>query len=371
MSTTSAAAALPDRALLERARGGDEDAYRRLVEPHRRELHAHSYRMLGSVHDAEDALQDAMLRAWRGLARFDGRSSLRTWLYRIATNTCLDALSARSRRGLPVDLSPAGDPSQGWGEPLSEVTWLEPYPDHAVGLEDGRDSPDARYERRESVELAFVAALQHLPPNQRAVLILREVLGFSAQETADALETTVASVNSALQRARRTVDERLPERSQQETLRMLGDEKLRELVERYADAMNRADVDAVVAMLAEDAAWSMPPLPQWFEGLDALRGFLVRGPLSGQWRWRRVPAHANGQLAVAAYTWVEATQDHRPFALDVLTLRGDRIAAVTSFIVTATENADRDYYDQWPDQSRDDRKVASVFGRFGLPERVE
>ena len=370
MPSISSAAALADRALLDRARKGDEDAYRSLVEPHRRELHAHSYRMLGSVHDAEDALQDALLRAWRGLARFDGRSSLRTWLYRIATNTCLDALNARARRGLPVDLGPSSNPREGWGDPVAEGTWLEPYPDHVLGVEDGRAAPEARFERRESVELAFTAALQHLPPNQRAVLILREVLGFSAQETGDALETTVASVNSALQRARKTVDERLPEASQQQTLQALGDAKLREIVERYVDAMGRADVDTVVAMLAEDVAWSMPPLPQWFRGLDDVRGFLTRGPLSGEWRWHRIPTHANGQPAVAAYTWQEDTQDFRPFAIDVLTFRGDRITDITSFITKATPEADRDYYLEWPDQAADERKVTALFERFGLPLSV-
>ena len=202
----------------------DEAAYRRLVEPHRRELHAHCYRMLGSIQDAEDALQDALLRAWRGLDRFEGRSSPRSWLYRIATNTCLDAIARRPKRILPVD----GD-----GAPLVETVWLEPFPDELV--EEGFAAPEARYEQRESVELAFIAALQHLPANQRAVLILREVLGFSAKEVASMLDTTPASVNSAMQRARASADERLPERSQQATLRALDDEAIRLLVERYVD----------------------------------------------------------------------------------------------------------------------------------------
>src|SRR5881275_2406997 len=193
MSPSSTSATAHERGLLEAARNGDEDAFGRLVEPHRRELHAHCYRMLGSVHDAEDALQDAMLRAWRGLPRFEGRSSLRSWLYTIATNTCLNVIAKRPRRVLPIDYGPAADPHQGPGEPIVESVWVEPYPDEKLGLEDGYAAPEARYEQRESVELAFVAALQHLPPNQRAVLILREVLGFSAKEVADALETTTAS----------------------------------------------------------------------------------------------------------------------------------------------------------------------------------
>src|SRR5438477_5656878 len=191
--------------------------------------------MLGSVHDAEDALQEALLRAWRGLPRFEGRSSLRSWLYTIATNTCLNVIAKRPRRVLPIDYGPAADPHQGPGEPIVESVWVEPYPDVPMGLEDGLAGPDARYEQRESIELAFIAALQHLPPNQRAVLILREVLGFSAQEAAEMLETTVASANSALQRARAATEERVPEQSQQQTLKSLGDEELRALVGRYID----------------------------------------------------------------------------------------------------------------------------------------
>src|SRR6186997_1462960 len=224
MSSAPTSSTERERELLEAARGGDEDAYGRLVEPHRGELHAHCYRMLGSVHDAEDALQEALLRAWRGLPRFEGRSSLRSWLYRIATNTSLDAIQRRPKRVLPIDYGPAADPHGGVGEPVVESVWIEPYPDETLSLEDGYASPDARYEQRESIELAFIAALQLLPANQRAVLILREVLGFSAQETADALETSVASVNSALQRARATIEKKTPEQTQQATLRELGDE---------------------------------------------------------------------------------------------------------------------------------------------------
>jgi RNA polymerase sigma-70 factor (ECF subfamily) len=298
-----------ERALLDAARGGDEDAYRRLVEPHRRELHAHCYRMLGSVHDAEDALQDALLRAWRGLAGFAGRSSLRSWLYRIATNACLDVVARRPKRVLPLDY-----------EPLEESVWIEPYP----------DAPEASYEQREGVELAFIAALQHLAPNQRAALILREVLGFSALEAAETLDTTVASVNSALGRARQGVRERLPEQSQQATLRALGDERLRAVVERYTDALERADVDAVVALLTEDATWSMPPHTSWYRGHDAIVAFLASGPFTV--RWRHVATRANGQPAVACYRWDEERGAYVASVLDVLTLRGERIGAVTAFV---------------------------------------
>src|SRR5919198_826186 len=195
----------PTDALLDAARGGDHDAYRALVEPHRAELHAHCYRMLGSVHDAEDALQETLLRAWRGLPRFEGRSSLKSWLYTIATNTCLNLIEKRPKRVLPVDYGPAADPHGGPREPVVESVWVEPYPDELIGVEDGLAGPEARYEQREGVELAFIAALQLLPANQRAVLILRDVLGFSAREVAGTLETSVASVNSALQRARKAV----------------------------------------------------------------------------------------------------------------------------------------------------------------------
>src|SRR3954462_4876321 len=225
-----------EQGLIEAARGGDETAFQGIVEPYRGELHAHCYRMLGSVHDAEDALQEAMLRAWRGLPRFEGRSSLRSWLYTIATNTCLNAIERRPKRVLPIDYGPATDPHTGPGEPLVESVWIEPYPDENLGLEDGLAGPDARYEQREAIELAFIAALQHLPANQRAVLILREVLGFSAREVAETLDTTVASVNSALQRARVAVDERVPEQTQQSTMRALGEEGVKEVVAKYVDA---------------------------------------------------------------------------------------------------------------------------------------
>jgi RNA polymerase sigma-70 factor (ECF subfamily) len=371
MSSASTTSTARERELLAAARGGDEDAYGRLVEPHRSELHAHCYRMLGSLHDAEDAVQEALLRAWRGLPRFEGRSSLRSWLYTIATNTCLNLIAKRPKRVLPVDFGPAADPHHEVpGMPLVESVWVDPYPDQPMGLPDGLIGPEARYEQRESVELAFVAALQHLPPNQRAVLILREVLGFSAQETADSLETSVASVNSALQRARKTVDEKLPDASQQETLRALGDEKLAAVVQRYMDLMSGGDVAGMVAMLADDAAWSMPPAAAWYGGYDGIEGFLRAGPLSGAWRWRHLPAHASGQAAIGSYAWYEPTGDYRPFALDVLTLEGERIRAVTSFIVRSTAGTEPEFFARWPEQVMDPDRAEIVFGRLGLPDSI-
>jgi RNA polymerase sigma-70 factor (ECF subfamily) len=357
--------------LLEAARAGDEDAFAALVEPYRGELHAHCYRMLGSLHDAEDALQDALLRAWRGLRKFGERSSLRSWLYKIATNTCLDVIGRRPKRVLPLDHAPAAGSYDGPGEPIVESVWIEPYPDEKLGLEDGLAAPEARYEQRESVELAFIAALQHLPATQRAVLIMREVLGFSAQEASDLLDTTVASVNSALQRARQAVDDRLPEQSQQATLRSLGDDELRKVVEGYMDAMGRGDVDAVVSMLAEDAAWSMPPALAWFRGREVISEFLALGPLSGNWRWGHVAGHASGQPAVGAYTWSDAEQGYLPFALDVLTLEGSQIKEVTSFIVRTTDLPDEEAFKRWPDYALDPERVEAVFARAGLPARLD
>jgi RNA polymerase sigma-70 factor, ECF subfamily len=329
-----------EQALLAAARAGDEGAYRLFVEPHRGELHAHCYRMLGSIHDAEDALQDALLRAWRGLAGFEGRSSRRSWLYRIATNACLDVIARRPKRVLPVDLRPPADPHDGPGQPLVESVWVEPYPDER--LEGGFASPGARYEQRESVELAFIAALQNLPGRQRAVLILREVLGFSAREVAESLDTTVASVNSALQRARKTVDERLPQASQQATLRALGDERVRELVERYVDAWERGDVETIVSMLAEDAAITMPPMATWFRGRDAVAAFLREWAFARTWdatrfvegdrRVRLLPARASGQVALASYRFDPGTATYTPMALQVLTLRGAEVEEIAGFV---------------------------------------
>lgn len=321
-----------ERELLEAAQRGDDDAFARLAGPYRGGLHAHCYRMLGSVADAEDALQETLLRAWRALPRFEGRSSVRSWLYKISTNACLRAIERRPRRVLPVDYTPAADPHDGPGEPVTEAVWLEPYPDGRLGPDSGPVGPEARYEQLEGVELAFIAALQHLPARQRAVLILRDVLGFSARETATTLETSPASVDSALQRAHKTVDQRLPEQSQQATLRSLSDGALRQVVQRYVTAWERNDVDAVVAMLAEDAKLAMPPLPSWYHGREQVAIFLSGGPLAGAMRWRLIPARANGQIAFGLYAWDDKTQTFVPRAVDVLTLRGAQIQQITAFL---------------------------------------
>jgi len=322
---------LGEHELLEAARGGDEDAFRRIVERHRAELHAHCYRMLGSLQDAEDALQETLLRAWRGLPGFAGRSSPRTWLYTIATNACLDAIARRPKRVLPVDYGPPSAPQLDPGAPLVESVWVEPYPDAELGFADGYAAPEARYEQREAVELAFIAALQHLPARQRAVLVLREVLGFSAREVAESLETTVASVNSTMQRARKTVDERLPEQSQQATLRTLGDERIRDLVQRYIDAWATGDVDALRALLAEDAVFSMPPWTSWWRGRETIAGF-AKTAVEVCPDTRPVLTRANAQPAVACYALDGQTGRYAALAIDVITLEGSLIKEITAFV---------------------------------------
>jgi RNA polymerase sigma-70 factor (ECF subfamily) len=334
-----------EQQLLAAARDGDEDAFARLIAPYRRELQAHCYRMLGSTLDAEDALQDALLGAWRGLPRFEGRSSLRSWLYTIATNACLRAIERRPGRVLPIDYGPPSDPHDANAEPLVESVWIEPLP-HTM-LADST-TPDTRYEQREAVELAFIAALQHLPARQRAVLILRDVLGFSARETAKALDTTPVSIDSALQRAHKAVDARLPERSQQATLSSLDDGELKQVVEGFVTAWERADVDAVVSMLAHDAVLAMPPEPTWFSGRDAIGAFLAAYPLAS-WapRIRLVPTWANGQLAFGHYSWRSEPDAFIRHAITVVSLRGAQIGEITIF------------------------KRAEAFAGFDLPDRIE
>jgi RNA polymerase sigma-70 factor (ECF subfamily) len=309
----------------------DERTFGEQLEPHRRELHAHCYRMLGSVHDAEDAVQETLIRAWRGLDQFEGRSSLRSWLYTIATNVCLRMIERhRVGRVLPIDYGQPSDPHAPLGPPLVESAWIDPYPDAELALTDALAGPEARYEAREAVELAFIAALQHLPARQRAVLILRDVLGFSGAEVAAALDTTAASVYSLLQRAHATLEERLPDRSQQATLRTLGDEQLSAVVNRYVDAWARADVDAIAEMLSETATLAMPPTATWFRGRDTIATFLRRTALDGTRSWRLLPTTANGQPAMVAYLR-EDSGAYLPYGVTVLTLGADGIAEINTF----------------------------------------
>jgi RNA polymerase sigma-70 factor (ECF subfamily) len=254
--------------------------------------------------------------------------------------------------------------------PLAETVWIEPYPDEVLALEDGYASPEAVYDRRESIELAFIAALQHLPATQRAVLILREVLGFSAKEVAETLDTSVASVNSALQRARAAVQDRVPERSQQETLRQLGDDEVRRLVDRYVAVWERCDVSEFASMLAEEATFTMPPLASWFAGREAIAQWAAKEPMSGLYRWRTLPARANGQLALGFYS-----QDDRggfvPFALNVLSFHGREIADVTAFIARSAEPRDAEAQQRLPLEPVHAARAHDLFVRFGLPARLE
>ncbi len=350
-------------------RSADDEEFAQLVAPLRGELHAHCYRMLGSLHDADEALQETLLRAWRAMDSFERRSSLRTWLYTIATNTCLTQIErSKARRVLPVDFGPAAAGSDPPGAPVVENVWIEPYPDQRVGMSSGLAGPDASYEQREGVELAFVAALQHLPASQRAVLVLREVLGYSASETASMLDTSVASVNSALQRARAAVEQRVPGQSQQATLRALGDDGLRRLVERYVAAWESNDVGAFTAMLVEDATFAMPPLATWYSGRGAIETWAQHSPMSGDWKWRALLTSANAQPALGFYAWDEREGAYLPFALNVLSLRGAQVSDVTAFIVRATDAPDDGSYQRFPEQPLDARRLSGAFERFGLPE---
>jgi RNA polymerase sigma-70 factor (TIGR02960 family) len=315
--------------LITRARAGDGDAFRELTEPYRRELLAHSYRMLGSFQDAEDAVQDTLLAAWQGLGGFEERASLRTWLYRIATNRCLNALRSAGRR-----------PARQWDVPgveqpeptrLGEVVWLEPFPsallDGATGVPPG---PEARYEQAESISLAFVTALQLLPPRQLAVLILRDVLGFRASEVAGLLDSTVESVTSALKRARASLQHRQATAGgDREGPPAPGSPAENAIVAKFTTAWESSDVDALVALLTDDAFISMPPMPFEYEGRDVVGGFCARLFGAGR-RFDLVPTRANGQPAFGAYLRAPSGGG-RGTGLYVLTLAGDRISAMTRF----------------------------------------
>jgi RNA polymerase sigma-70 factor (TIGR02960 family) len=326
--------------LISRATAGDEEAFRQLVDPYRRERHVHCYRILGSTEDAEDALQETLLAAWQGLAHFERRSSLRTWLYRIATNRCLNALRSASRRPRAKVPLEAGLP-----EPtrLSEVVWLEPYPDILLeGLADDPPGPDARYEAREAISLAFVAAVQLLPPRQRAVLILRDVLGYRASEVAQMLDSTNESVTSALKRARATLERQMPKGTGRGPPPPHSAAE-RKLVERLTRAFEASDVEAIVALLSDDVQFAMPPLE--YHGRELAARFLMAVTLQERRRNRVVATRANGQPAFGLYVRDPGGRLYHAMGLLVLTLAGDEITAITRF-----DN--------------------SVLPRFGLPRKL-
>lgn len=311
--------------LLAQARTGDGEAFRRLTEPYRRELHVHCYRMLGSVQDAEDVLQETLLAAWRGLGRFEERSSVRAWLYRIATNRCLNALRDGRRRPVRAPEVTLPEPTRR-GEP----SWLEPYPDTLLdGLPDAAPGPDARYETRESVSLAFVAAAQALPPRQRVVLLLRDVLGFRAAETAGLLDVTENSVTSALKRARATLADRLPDGRDRAPLP--GSRQERELAARFAEAFEQGDVDAIVALLSDDVWLTMPPLPMEYQGRAAVANFLSTVVFRDGIRYRLVPLGANRQPAFGAYVEDPHSPIGHTHGIMVLAFADRGIAAITRF----------------------------------------
>lgn len=317
------------RAMLAEARAGDAARFGELVAPYRRELEAHCYRMTGSLADAEDVVQESLVRAWRGLPSFEGRSSLRTWLYKIATNACLSSLEQRPRRAVPSGLGPPSDPGAPLAPPVLDPIWLDPGPDAL--WQATPQGPEARYAARQSVAVAFLAALQHLPPLQRAVLLLRDVLDWSAADVADLLDTSVAAVNSALQRARATVEAR---RGQAEAVgpRDLADAETHELLRRYVDAWERGDADALVAVLRDDATLAMPPVPSWFAGRDAIVAFLA--PL-----WPRLGAQRVQVVGVCGgpgvAVWVRAPGDDRfrAQALHAISLdEHGAVAAIDAFM---------------------------------------
>jgi RNA polymerase sigma-70 factor (ECF subfamily) len=328
--------------ILARARTGDEDAFRELTDPYRRELDLHIYRIVGSRQDAEDLLQETLLAAWRGLERFEGRASVRAWLYRIATNRSLDALRATRRRPEEQRMAQMPEPTR-WNEPL----WLEPYPDLLLdGVPDDAPGPEARYETKEAITLAFIVGLQHLPPQQRAVLVMRDVLGFRAGEVAATLETSKASVNSLLLRAREAFESRLPAAGRDRA--PLPDSKLeREIVGRFADTVEAGDIDGMVALLTDDAWLTMPPLPHAYQGPVAIGAFLRGAEERRGVSLRLVATRANAQPAFGCYLPAPETDVARAFSLFVLTLERDQISAITWF-------AD-----------------STVFPQFGLPRTLQ
>jgi RNA polymerase sigma-70 factor (ECF subfamily) len=327
LSTRSSRA--ESEALAAGVRSGDEAAFAAITEPYRRQLHVHCYRMLGSYDEAEDLVQETLLRAWRGRAGFEGRSMVRTWLYRIATNACLDLLESKSHRLRSLE-SPQAAESYG-------PEWLQPYPDRLLDQVASSDAgPDAQAIARETIELAYLAAIQYLPPKQRAVLILRDSIGWSAKETAGLLDESAASVNSALSRARSSMRKRLPERRLEWSAAARITEAERKLLDRYMDATDRADVVALTALLSEEARLTMPPFPTWFQGrADIATSFsLATDPASPTYmgQFRSVATAANRQPAVAAYVRRPGDSEYRALGIDVLRLEGGLVVDITRFI---------------------------------------
>ena len=320
------------------ARHGDAGQFSELTEPYRRELQVHCYRILGSLHEAEDMVQETMLKAWKRLETYEGRASFRSWLYKIATNSCLDLLDQqRSRRQLPFEELAPADPNMPILPPSPEIAWLEPFPDEWLG-DKSAVNPEARYSDSETISLAFLTALQALPPRQRAVLILRDVLDFSANETAELLELTVSSVTSALHRGRTTLSQRYHGEMEDSTMSPT-DERTQQLLDHFVRAWENADVDGLVALLKADAAFAMPPSPSWYQGRSSIRAFVAAtifaddGMFPGQafHRWRLLPTRANGSPAFALYQRTE-TNEYQAFGLIALTIVEEKLTQIISFI---------------------------------------
>ncbi|MEO8609355.1 MAG: sigma-70 family RNA polymerase sigma factor [Chloroflexota bacterium] len=311
------------------ARSGDSGQFAELAEPYRRELRAYCYRLLGSLEDAEDLVQETMLRAWRRLETFEGRASFRAWLYKIATNACLDALEKASRRGLPITSLAPTNPQDALPPASSEPLWLDPFPDD--WLDDTTPSPEARYTLQESVTLAFLTALQVLPPHQRTVLVLRDVLDWQASEVADFLDMTVSAVNSALHRARSTLSKQQMVSPKFKTI-IDDDNETRALLERYVRAWEEVDVAALVALLKEDATFSMPPFPAWFHTREAIAAFFTTSVFAQAIPCRLLPIHVNGQPGFANYQYNGAANHYQAHSIHVLVLDGEGIASLTAFL---------------------------------------
>lgn len=313
------------------ARSRDRDAFSALTEPHRLELLTHCYRMLGSLEDAEDQVQETFLRAWRRLETYEGRASFRAWLYKIATNSCLDVLKDHPKRILPPEFTAPIDLSVPLPPPRDEPVWIEPFPDD--WLAPTSSNPEARYDAYESISLAFLTALQVLPARQRAVLILRDALDWSMTEIADGLETTQSSVTSLLHRARETMKQRNLAGGQDVYRMRMPDNYTRNLLARYVRAWESADIEGIVALLTDDATFPMPPVPVWIQGKSFIRAFILKTILSGeaQNRWKLIPVRANGQPGCAFYQIDEHTRTYHPFALQVLTIENNLISSATTF----------------------------------------
>jgi len=334
----------PDTDLLARARAGDSSAFEELVKPERQRLHVHCYRMLGSPHDADDAVQEALLAAWRGIGSFEGRSALGTWLYQISTRVCLRLISQRPQRLNSPDYAPARTSTADLDQMIGGPVWIEPLPDEEWLADALREDPINALQRRQSVALAFIAALQHLPGTQRAVLLLRDVLEYSAAEAAEMLGITIASVNSALQRAQKSVKDKMPGPSQAVELQALQPAGLDKLLRDLVDAWESRDVAGLVRLLAEDARFTMPPLPAWFDGRASVAKFISQRMFATPWRLR--PLRANGQPGFACYMQNPGTDTYRLGAINLLAFRAGRIVGIHAFLDPA------------------------VHGRFGLPTEI-